>query len=93
MLSFDTIVQYVDAQFEKYLKDESGLNRRNIVDSRVHCCFYFISPAVHGYSHLYSQYQSPVIHQTCLKNDIDRFILQSFFNSVSDTSEESSYVS
>jgi len=54
MFSFETIVQYVDAQFEKYLKDESGLNRRNIVDSRVHCCFYFISPAVHGYHCRYS---------------------------------------
>jgi len=47
--SFQTIVQYVDTQFEKYLKDESGLNRRNIVDTRVHCCFYFISSATHGY--------------------------------------------
>jgi len=49
LCSFQTIVQYVDAQFEKFLKDESGLNRRNIVDTRVHCCFYFISSAVHGY--------------------------------------------
>lgn len=45
---FKSITQYVDAQFEKYLKDESGLNRRNIVDCRVHCCFYFINPAGHG---------------------------------------------
>ncbi|KAG8146301.1 hypothetical protein E2320_012662 [Naja naja] len=31
-----------------YLHDESGLNRRHIVDNRVHCCFYFISPFGHG---------------------------------------------
>jgi septin 2 len=30
------------------LRDESGLNRRNIVDNRIHCCFYFISPFGHG---------------------------------------------
>jgi len=45
---FQSISQYVDAQFEKYLRDESGLNRRNILDNRVHCCFYFINPAAHG---------------------------------------------
>ena len=32
----------------RYLRDESGLNRKNIVDNRVHCCFYFISPYGHG---------------------------------------------
>jgi septin 2 len=46
--SFQSIVQYVDAQFEKYLQDETGLNRRHIIDTRVHCCFYFINPAGHG---------------------------------------------
>lgn len=42
------LLDYVDRQFEKYLDDESGLNRRNIVDNRVHCCLYFISPYGHG---------------------------------------------
>ncbi|ESN96275.1 hypothetical protein HELRODRAFT_107434 [Helobdella robusta] len=45
---FKSIIQYVDQQFDKFLKDESGLNRRNIMDSRVHCCFYFINPVGHG---------------------------------------------
>ncbi len=34
--------------FRRYLRDESGLNRKNIVDNRVHCCFYFINPYGHG---------------------------------------------
>lgn len=34
--------------FKRYLQDESGLNRRHIVDNRVHCCFYFINPCGHG---------------------------------------------
>uniref|UniRef100_A0A8C4WWI9 Septin-7 n=1 Tax=Eptatretus burgeri TaxID=7764 RepID=A0A8C4WWI9_EPTBU len=46
--NFQTILNYVDTQFEKYLHDESGLNRRHITDSRVHCCFYFLSPFGHG---------------------------------------------
>ncbi|MGH0183624.1 UNVERIFIED_CONTAM: hypothetical protein FKN15_023860 [Acipenser sinensis] len=46
--SFSTIIAYIDDQFERYLHDESGLNRRHIVDNRVHCCFYFISPLGHG---------------------------------------------
>ena len=47
--SFEPILRYVDQQFENYLRDESGLNRRNIADTRVHCCFYFINPSGHGY--------------------------------------------
>uniref|UniRef100_A0A3B5A0D7 Septin-5-like n=1 Tax=Stegastes partitus TaxID=144197 RepID=A0A3B5A0D7_9TELE len=38
---------YIDQQFEQYFRDESGLNRRNIQDNRVHCCLYFISPFGH----------------------------------------------
>ncbi|PNJ10473.1 SEPT2 isoform 14 [Pongo abelii] len=45
---FKTIISYIDEQFERYLHDESGLNRRHIIDNRVHCCFYFISPFGHG---------------------------------------------
>lgn len=48
--SFKTIISYIDEQFERYLHDESGLNRRHIVDNRVHCCFYFISPFGHGWA-------------------------------------------
>ncbi|XP_076434665.1 septin-2-like isoform X3 [Babylonia areolata] len=46
--SHTAILSYVDEQFQQYYRDESGLNRRNIVDNRVHCCLYFISPYGHG---------------------------------------------
>ncbi|XP_077167915.1 septin-4 isoform X2 [Paroedura picta] len=42
------VADYVDQQFEQYFRDESGLNRKNIQDNRVHCCLYFISPFGHG---------------------------------------------
>ena len=46
--SEEAIIKYVANQYEAYLQDESGLNRRNIVDNRVHCCLYFISPYGRG---------------------------------------------
>ncbi|KAK3792389.1 hypothetical protein RRG08_045933 [Elysia crispata] len=46
--SHQALIDYVDQQFRQYYDDESGLNRRNIVDNRVHCCLYFISPYGHG---------------------------------------------
>lgn len=46
--SFQPIITYVQDQFEQYFTDESGLNRKNIVDNRIHCCLYFISPFGHG---------------------------------------------
>ncbi|XP_067614321.1 septin-1-like [Eurosta solidaginis] len=35
--SFSAILEYIDEQYERFLRDESGLNRRNIVDNRIHC--------------------------------------------------------
>ncbi|XP_036443762.1 septin 4a [Colossoma macropomum] len=46
--SWRAVVDYIDQQFEQYFRDESGLNRKNIQDNRVHCCLYFISPYGHG---------------------------------------------
>lgn len=46
--SWVPIVKYVNDQYDSYLKDESGLNRRNINDTRVHCCLYFVNPIGHG---------------------------------------------
>nr|XP_057943605.1 septin 4a isoform X2 [Doryrhamphus excisus] len=48
MQSWKHIEDYIEQQFEQYFRDESGLNRRNIQDNRVHCCLYFISPYGHG---------------------------------------------
>lgn len=50
--SFETVQQYIEQQFEQYFRDESGLNRKNIVDNRVHCCLYFVSPTGRGLSQL-----------------------------------------
>ncbi|XP_039292688.1 septin-4 isoform X5 [Nilaparvata lugens] len=46
--SWRACCNYIDEQFRQYFNDESGLNRKNIVDNRVHCCLYFIPPYGHG---------------------------------------------
>jgi len=46
--SWRACLKYVDDQFAAYFDGESGLNRKNIVDTRVHCCLYFIPPYGHG---------------------------------------------
>ncbi|ETE71833.1 Septin-1, partial [Ophiophagus hannah] len=38
----------VKLTFEQYFRDESGLDRKNIQDGRVHCCLYVLSPFGHG---------------------------------------------
>jgi len=61
--SFQGVENYVDEQFDQYFKDESGLNRKNILDNRVHCCLYFISPFGRGLSQLDIQFMK----RLCLK--------------------------
>jgi len=46
--SWRACVSYIDDQFRQYFTDESGLNRKNIQDNRVHCCLYFVPPFGHG---------------------------------------------
>lgn len=46
--SWEPIVEYVNEQYEKYLREELHVNRkRRIPDSRVHCCIYFLPATGH----------------------------------------------
>ena len=45
---WEQILQYINERYSKYLEDESGLNRKNIIDNRVHACLYFLNPSAHG---------------------------------------------
>ncbi|XP_066963307.1 septin-7 isoform X6 [Macrobrachium rosenbergii] len=42
------VTDYVENKYEEYLNCESRVNRKQISDSRVHCCLYFIAPSGHG---------------------------------------------
>lgn len=46
--SWRVCTSYIDEQFRQYFTDESGLNRKNIQDNRVHCCLYFVPPYGHS---------------------------------------------
>ncbi|XP_068703136.1 septin-6-like isoform X1 [Montipora foliosa] len=48
--SASPIVEYIDAQFEKYLQQELKIRRslNALNDTRVHVCLYFISPIGHS---------------------------------------------
>jgi len=46
--SWKPVADYVEKQFEQFFQDETGLNRHNIKDTRVHCCLYFIPPYGRG---------------------------------------------
>lgn len=45
--SWRVVTDYIDEQFRQYFMDESGLNRKNIQDNRVHCCLYAVPPWGH----------------------------------------------
>ncbi|XP_049627894.1 septin-4 isoform X3 [Suncus etruscus] len=57
------VAEYIDQQFEQYFRDESGLNRKNIQDNRVHCCLYFISPFGHGLRPLDVEFMKALHHR------------------------------
>ncbi|MEQ2247436.1 Septin-7 [Ilyodon furcidens] len=42
------VTDHIDSKFEDFLNAESRVNRRQMPDSRVHCCLYFIAPSGHG---------------------------------------------
>ncbi|XP_064392057.1 septin-1-like isoform X2 [Halichondria panicea] len=56
------VIDYVNEKYEQYLRDESGLNRRNIEDHRVHCCLYFINPIGHGLKPLDIEFMKQLHH-------------------------------
>ncbi len=49
MCSWKPIVENIEARFDAYLEQENRVNRRSIVDNRVHACLYFIQPTGHAY--------------------------------------------
>ncbi|KAL7638486.1 UNVERIFIED_CONTAM: hypothetical protein RMT77_011056 [Armadillidium vulgare] len=42
------VIEYIENKYEDYLNAESRVNRKQISDTRVHCCLYFIAPSGHG---------------------------------------------
>lgn len=47
--SWIPIVDFIDDQHEKYMRQEQQPSRKGAVDMRVHACLYFIKPTGHTY--------------------------------------------
>lgn len=45
--SWKPIVDYLEDKYDAYLDQERRVNRKKSVDTRIHCCLYFISPTGH----------------------------------------------
>lgn len=48
MFSWVPVIDYIESKYEEFLNAESRVTRRQIPDSRVHCCLYFVAPSGHG---------------------------------------------
>lgn len=50
LCSYKPILEYIDAQFERYLEEELKIKRSllNCHDTRIHICLYFIAPTGHS---------------------------------------------
>jgi septin 7 len=46
--SWKPIVQAIEERFDTFLDQERRVNRKGMVDYRIHCCLYFVSPTGHG---------------------------------------------
>lgn len=46
--SWDPIIKYINEQYERYLREEILISRKQkIPDTRVHSCVYFVPPTGH----------------------------------------------
>eukprot|EP00096_Caligus_rogercresseyi_P005437 TRINITY_DN208_c0_g1_i3.p1 TRINITY_DN208_c0_g1~~TRINITY_DN208_c0_g1_i3.p1 ORF type:complete len:579 (+),score=208.47 TRINITY_DN208_c0_g1_i3:405-2141(+) len=45
---WDSVITYVESQYEAFLNAETKVNRVALPDTRVHSCLYFIAPTGHG---------------------------------------------
>lgn len=49
MRSWDPIIKYIKDQHSAYLRKElTAMRDKYIVDTRIHCCLYFIAPTGHS---------------------------------------------
>ena len=46
--SWRPILENIESRFDAYLEQENRVNRKNMVDTRVHACLYFIAPTGHS---------------------------------------------
>jgi septin family protein len=48
LYSWKPILDNIEARCDAYLEQENRVNRRRMVDNRIHACLYFIAPTGHA---------------------------------------------
>ena len=60
-ISWQPVLDEIKGRISKYMSEENSINRRVVVDHRIHCCVYFLSPFASG---LVFFYIAPQIYRT-----------------------------
>ena len=45
---WEPVFEEIEGRVRKYMSEENNINRRVVVDHRIHCCIYFLSPFASG---------------------------------------------
>ena len=64
--SWRPILENIESRFEAFLEQENRVNRKNVVDTRVHACLYFIAPTGHSLKPLDVEFMKKLGHRVNL---------------------------
>ncbi|KAJ3082115.1 hypothetical protein HK102_001911 [Quaeritorhiza haematococci] len=64
--SWRPILENIEARYDAYLEQENRVNRKRIVDTRVHACLYFIAPTGHSLKPLDIEFMKRLAHRVNL---------------------------
>ena len=64
--SWKPILENIEARYEAYFNQETGIVRKEIVDNRVHALLYFIAPTGHSLKPLDIDFMKRVHHRVNL---------------------------
>ncbi|KAJ3204557.1 hypothetical protein HK099_001090, partial [Clydaea vesicula] len=60
--SWKPILENIESRYDSYLEQESRVNRKKLVDTRVHACIYFIAPTGHSLKPLDIEFMKRLAH-------------------------------
>jgi septin 7 len=64
--SWRPILENIESRFDAFLEQENRVNRKNVVDTRVHACLYFIAPTGHSLKALDIEFMKKLGHRVNL---------------------------
>lgn len=64
--SWRPILENIESRFDTFLEQENRVNRKNVVDTRVHACLYFIAPTGHSLKPLDIEFMKKLGHRVNL---------------------------